>query len=112
MTVTTSEYSFFGAAATYTPSATGVPASVTIIIDDSYDRDIEGDRVTQKAEISVRQSEVSARPGYRDKFVLTDGAGNSQTWYVLPDGVMENRALQDFNGEWLCMCENNERPVR
>jgi len=112
MSIETFDYDFFGIAATYTPLG-GVGDSVTIVLDEQYDqtKNTSPDTIRNDAEISVRQSEVAARPGYRDKFTTTDGAGTSQDWYIVPDGVRENRVFDAFAGEWVCKVMHDERTV-
>lgn len=108
------DYTFFGTTATYTPAG-GSGSTVTIILDEDFDaKKSEFESVRADAEISVRQSQVSSRPGYRDTFTTTDGAGTSQTWYIVRDGVRENRELSDFGGEWVCKVIRDEKamPIR
>ena len=115
MSIEDHDYSFFGMSATYTPLG-GVGVPVIIVLDEQYDqtKNTNPDTVRNDAEISVRQSEVAARPGYRDKFTTTDGAGTSQDWYIVPDGVRENRVFDAFDGEWVCkvMCGERTAPRR
>lgn len=110
MSLIDSDYSFFGVSATYTPDG-GSPASVTVVITEDFDSGEESGLIRHEAEISVRISEVAARPGYRDTFVVTDGEGNNQTWTIVDGGVRENMAFQDFGGEWICKVSRDERPI-
>jgi len=103
-------YTFHGVAATYTPLG-GSAASVTVIVDEDFNRLPEGQSRRHEAEISVRISEVPARPVYRSTFVVADGAGDNQTWTVVSDGVKELSEFQDIGGEWVCKCTRDERPV-
>ncbi len=102
------EYSLFGVDATYTPSG-GVGVAVTVTIDEGEDLSDDGGVVRHVVLIKVRQSEIAARPGYRDAFVLVDGAGTSQTFKIVDDGVKELRASGAMGGEWACDCSRKER---
>lgn len=84
---------------------------MTAVVSEEPELDADGRVVRHKTLISVRQSEVSARPGYRDTFVLNDGAGTSQTWTIVDDGVREAREVSDLGGEWECECSRQERPI-
>jgi len=109
MTLVSDDYDFFGAAGTYTPFG-GAPVSVTVMVNEDFDREKTPDGILHTAEISIQQAEVAARPGYRDTISVTDGAGTTQTWTVVPDGVKELRAFADFAGEWVCKATRAERP--
>lgn len=111
MTIEDSDYSFFGISCTFTPDGGSAATCTVVLHDEEFDRDEDGDIITHRGIISVRQSEVSTRPDYRDKFVVLDGAGTSQTWYITTDGVRENRALKDFGGEWVCQVEHDVKKV-
>jgi len=110
MALIDSDFTFFGVSATYTPDG-GSPASVTVVITENFDSEEESGLVRHEAEISVRISDVAARPDYRDTFVVTDGEGNNQTWTIVDDGVRENRSFRDFGGEWICKVSRDERPI-
>ncbi len=108
MALLDAEYTIFGVSATYTPDG-GEAVAVTVTIDEGEDLSEGSGIVRHVVLIKVRQSEVSARPGYRDSFVLNDGAGNSQTFRVADEGVKELRAFGDLGGEWACDCSRKER---
>jgi len=111
MALIDNDYTFFGVSATYT-AVGGQGASVTVIIDEEFDaQDSEFGSVRADAEISVRQSQVAARPTYRATFATTDGANTTQTWYVVRDGVKEKRTMKDFGAEWVCKVVRNEKAV-
>lgn len=111
MSIIDSDYLIFGQSVTYTPdgSTTGTP--VTAIFTESFDAEENANTVRHNGEIRVRHSEVAARPAYRDKFTITDGAGTNQDWFIIPEGVRERQALIGFDGEWVCKVARNERPV-
>ena len=113
MTLISSDYTFFGVSATYTPVG-GSGSSVTVIIDEDHDLEslggIGGAR-RHTGTISVQISEVAAKPTPGATFMVTDGEGNDQTWTVVAEGVKELPEIQDFDGEWVCKCERNLRPV-
>jgi len=105
MTLASDHYDFFGVSATYTPDG-GADVSVTILIEENPDRVESGGSSRHEAQIMVQQSEISSRPGYRDKFTV-----GSQEWLIKPEGVKEIRELQDFAGEWQCAVFRDERPI-
>ncbi len=111
MAIISDHYSNFGESAVYTKFEGGEPTSVTILIDAGQDLEPELGLVRQKAIISVRQSEVADRPGYRDTFKIDDGSGTEQTFTVVDHGVKELRAFLGFDGEWSCACSADERVV-
>jgi len=115
MGIVDNDYTFFGYAATYTPYTAGVagtPVVLTAILDEEFDRETSDfGSVRADAMISVRQSEVSARPDYRHTFTTTDGASTAQTWYIVQDGVKEKRTMADFSAEWVCMVMRDEKAV-
>ncbi len=111
MTIISSDYSLFGQDVTYTPKSTKVPVAVSGIVTEMHDGEEQADFVRHNGEIRVQMSEVAARPDYQDKFAIIDGAGNSQDWHIVPEGVRERQALIGFAGEWVCKISRDERPI-
>ncbi len=77
-----------------------VVSDIPAIIKRQGERDKDGGLVYEGL-IRLRQSDVSARPGYRATVTATDDAGEVETWYVIK--------AEGIRGVWHCECERDNR---